>query len=107
MFYQRSEEGYRTLADGVRMKSLIHGERTHLCEFRIAKGGCVPQHSHPHEQIGYLIAGRVRFRVGNETFDAGPGDSWCLPGNLPHAADILEDSIMVEVFSPCREDYLA
>lgn len=106
MFYRQNHEGYKVLAEGVRLKSLAHGEKTHLCEFRITKGGRVPEHSHPHEQTGYLISGRVRLIVGDQTFEAGPGDSWSLPGNVAHAADVLEDSVMVEVFSPCREDYL-
>jgi len=107
MFYPQDHEGYKTLAEGVQLKSLAHGEKTHLCEFRIMKGGRVPEHSHPHEQTGYLVSGRVRFIVGDQTFEAGPGDSWSLPGNVAHAAEVLEDSVMVEVFSPCREDYLA
>jgi len=96
MFYPNEAEKYKVLAEGVQMKSLAHGQKTHLCEFRIAQGGRVPEHSHPHEQTGYLVSGRVRFLVGGETFEAGPGDSWCLPGSVPHAADVLEDSVMVE-----------
>ena len=106
MFCQRNDTGYKALAEGVQLKTLVHGEKTHLCEFRIAKGGKVPEHSHPHEQTGYLVSGRMRFLVGDDSFEAGPGDSWCLPGNVVHAAEVLEDSVMVEVFSPLREDYL-
>ncbi|MCD6305883.1 MAG: cupin domain-containing protein [Deltaproteobacteria bacterium] len=107
MFCQRDETGYKLLTEGVRFRSLVHGEKTHLCEFRIAKGVKVPEHSHPHEQTGYLISGRMKLIVGNESFEAGPGDSWCLPGSVPHAVQVLDDSVMVEVFSPLREDYLA
>lgn len=107
MFYRKNDEGYHVLAEGVQLKSLVHGDKTHLCEFRIAKGGRVPEHSHPHEQTGYLVSGRMKFIVGDESFEAGPGDSWCLPGHVPHAAEVLEDSVMVEVFSPLRDDYLA
>lgn len=106
MFYRKEDAGYKLLAEGVRLKTLVHGEKTHLCEFRIAKGGRVPEHSHPHEQTGYLVSGRMKFMVGDESFEARPGDSWCLPGHVAHAAEVLEDSVMVEVFSPLREDYL-
>jgi quercetin dioxygenase-like cupin family protein len=44
--------------------------------------------------------------IGDERFDAKPGDSWCIPGDVVHGAEILEDSVVVEVFSPVREDYL-
>ena len=35
-----------------------------------------------------------------------PGDSWCIPGHVEHRAEIIEDSVAIEVFSPVREDYL-
>lgn len=106
MFYKREDSGYMMPADGVRLKTLVHGEKTHLCEFRIDKGSMVPKHSHPHEQTGYLVSGRVKFIVEDEEFEAEPGDSWCLPGDIVHAAETLEDSVIVEVFSPVRDDYL-
>jgi len=59
-----------------------------------------------HEQTGTLISGRLRFNVDGEIFDAELGDSWCLPGGVEHAAEALEDSVVIEVFSPVREDYL-
>ncbi|MGD9972574.1 MAG: cupin domain-containing protein [Desulfatirhabdiaceae bacterium] len=65
-----------------------------------------PRHTHPHEQTGYLISGRIRFTIGEDVLEAIPGDSWCIPGNMEHQADILENSVAIEVFSPVREDYL-
>ncbi|MCJ7684432.1 MAG: cupin domain-containing protein [Desulfobacteraceae bacterium] len=106
MFYKRDDSGYMTPVEGVRLKTLVHGEKTHLCEFRINKGSMVPEHSHPHEQTGYLISGRVKFILEDEEFEAGPGDSWCLPGNIVHTGEVLEDSVLVEIFSPVREDFL-
>ncbi|MBW1733480.1 MAG: cupin domain-containing protein [Deltaproteobacteria bacterium] len=106
MFYKRDDTGYRTPAEGVRLKSLVHGKKTHLCEFRIDKGGRIPEHSHPHEQTGYLVSGRIKFILKDEEFEAEPGDSWCLPGDVVHGAEVLEDSVMIEVFSPVREEYL-
>ncbi|MBW1782811.1 MAG: cupin domain-containing protein [Deltaproteobacteria bacterium] len=106
MFYKKNNTGYKTLAEGVQLKTLVHGEKTHLCEFRIQKGSQVPEHSHPHEQSGYLISGRIKFILKDEAFEAEPGDSWCVPGDDVHAAEVLEDSVMVEVFCPVRQDYL-
>ena len=106
MFYKKDDAGYNILVEGVQLKSLVHGEKTHFCEFRIKKGSSVPKHSHPHEQTGYLISGRMKFILEDETFEAGPGDSWCIAGDVVHAAEIFEDSVMVEVFSPVRQDYL-
>jgi quercetin dioxygenase-like cupin family protein len=44
--------------------------------------------------------------IGDDTFDVSPGDAWCVPGNIPHGAEVLEDAVAIEVFSPVREDYL-
>jgi quercetin dioxygenase-like cupin family protein len=88
------------------MKTLVHGDKTLLCEFRMKKGSHVPEHAHPHEQTGYMVSGRIKFITGDESFEALPGDSWCIPGDVMHTADILEDSVIIEVFSPVREDYL-
>ena len=77
-----------------------------MAEFRLAKGSIVPRHSHPHEQAGYLVSGQVRFSAGGGEKTCNPGDSWCIPGNEEHGAEAMQDSVLVEVFSPVRKEYL-
>ncbi len=106
MFYKSDVAGYVPALEGITRKTLVHGDRTLLTEFRLEAGSVLPRHSHPHEQAGYLVSGRMRLSVGDEQFDATPGDGWCIPGGVEHGAEVLEDSVAVEVFSPVREDYL-
>jgi quercetin dioxygenase-like cupin family protein len=106
MFRKRTEGGYTIAVAGIEMKTLVHGERTLMTEFVLKKGSQLPPHSHPQEQTGYLVHGRMRLAIGSEANDVMPGDSWCIPGGVEHGAEILEDSVAVEVFSPVREDYL-
>ncbi len=106
MFTLHSADGYRTVAPGVELRVLSYGEATMPAEFRLAAGHELPTHAHPHEQTGCLVAGRIRLRIGTESHDAAPGDSWCIAGGTEHGATILEDSIAVEVFSPIREDFV-
>jgi quercetin dioxygenase-like cupin family protein len=106
MFNKRSDNGYKPVLDGIRLKTLVYGDKTLLAEFLLGKGAQIPVHSHPHEQTGYLISGRIRLSIEEDTFEVGPGDSWCIPGNVEHRAEFVEDSVAVEVFSPVREDYL-
>lgn len=106
MFTKADESGYAEVLEGVRIKTLAHGGRTLLSTFRISAGAVIPTHGHPHEQTGYLVSGRLDFSIGDDRFDAGPGDSWNIPGEVPHGAIALEDSIVIEVFSPVRDDYL-
>jgi quercetin dioxygenase-like cupin family protein len=106
MFQKHSESGYTVPIPGIEQKTLVYGERTLMTEFLLKKGGRFPQHSHPHEQTGYLVKGRIRLSIGPEESDLMAGDSWCIPSGVEHGAEILEDSVAIEVFSPVREDYL-
>ncbi len=106
MFNQKDNNGYKDALDKVKLKTLAYGENTLMAEFRLEKGAMLPRHKHPHEQTGYLVSGRIDLTNGDETHQAGPGDSWCIPGNREHHATALESSVAIEVFSPVREDYL-
>ena len=106
MFCKAHESGYKQVLPGIRLKTLVYGQNTLFSEFIMEADSILPRHAHHHEQTGYLVAGRIRLTIGQETFEAGPGDSWCIPGNTDHSAEILEDSRAIEVFSPVREDYL-
>ena len=106
MFYKKNDEGYHSRVKGIDQKTLVYGERTLLAEFLLKKGSIIPQHSHPYEQTGYLVSGHMIFRVGNERYDFQVGDSWCIPMDAPHKVDVLEDAVVVEVFSPTREEYI-
>jgi len=77
-----------------------------MAEFRLAQGAVIPLHRHPHEQTGYLVSGRILFTVDGQKQEAEAGDSWCIPPDVEHGAEAREDSLIVEVFSPVREDYL-
>jgi len=106
MFSEPSTEGYRELLPGVELRTVAHGERTLMGLFRIAQGAVIPVHDHPQEQTGYLVSGRLQFSVEGRTVTAEPGAAWALSAGTPHGATALEDSLVVEVFSPLRQDYL-
>jgi len=106
MFEKRSDRSFRPALDGIKRKTLVHGEKTLMTEFRLAKGSVLPRHAHPHEQTGLLVKGRMRLSIGEEEYVAEEGDCWCIPGSVEHGAQILEDSVAIEVFSPVRDDYV-
>lgn len=93
--------------DGVTMRTLNHGERTSIHEIAIAAGAVVPMHTHPHEQIGYLVSGRVLFELGELKREISAGDSWIIPSEVPHEVTALEDSVALDIFSPKRDEYIA
>lgn len=77
-----------------------------VVEVSFESGAVVPVHSHPHEQTGYLASGRLRFQIGEEERILERGDSWLVPGNVPHVVTALEESVAIDMFSPPREDFL-
>ena len=106
MFDKHSDCGFQPALEGIERKTLVHGRNMLMTEFKLRKGAVLPRHSHPQEQTGRLISGRIRLYIGTEIHEVNVGDSWYIPGNVEHGADILEDSIAIEVFSPVREDYI-
>jgi quercetin dioxygenase-like cupin family protein len=106
MFSEHDTQGYDNPFPGIRIKTLCYGERTLMTEFKLEGGANLSMHAHPYEQTGYLVSGRIRLTAGEAVHDVAPGDSWCIPMNVNHGAQIIEDSVAIEVFSPVRQDYL-
>ena len=106
MFKKQDGSGYVQALDKITRKTLVHGAMTLMTEFRLEQGALLPKHSHPHEQTGYLVSGRMDLTIGADTHRVSAGDSWCIPGDVEHSVVAHEDSVAVEVFSPVREDYL-
>jgi quercetin dioxygenase-like cupin family protein len=106
MFKKQDSSSYLPALDKVTRKTLVHGARTLMTEFRLEKGAMLPKHRHPHEQTGYLVSGRMDLTVGGERHAVEPGDSWCIPGDMEHSVVAVADSVAIEVFCPVREDYL-
>ena len=66
-----------------------------------------PPHSHPHEQISYVVEGEIIFYLDDEPAHLGPGDMFTVPPNVPHAVQLLTGHVrLVDAFTPIREDFL-
>lgn len=94
-----------TMTEGVKRQIRVDGEKMMLVEVRFEAGAAVPQHSHPHEQISYVASGRMLFTVSGQEVEVAAGESLHLPSNVQHAARALEVSIVLDTFSPPREDF--
>ncbi len=106
MFAKYTPAGFISPIDGIQMKTFVYGDNSLLARFHLKKGSFLPLHSHPHEQTGFMVSGKMKLFIGKEEFVAEAGDSWSIKGSIEHRAQILEDSVAIEVFSPLREDYL-
>ena len=93
--------------DGV-VARVVAGERLTLAVIELGPGTVVPEHSHENEQAGVLVAGSVRFRIGEEECELRPGGTWCVPPGVPHEVVTGPDgATVVEVFVPARDDWSA
>jgi quercetin dioxygenase-like cupin family protein len=85
-----------------------HGERLMLSYVEMDAGAEIPLHEHPHEQGGMLLKGTLELSIGSETRRCRPGDMFLIPGNTPHRAVAVDGPcVILDVFSPVREDYAA
>ena len=86
----------------------VEGDRTTLAVVDLEPGANVPEHRHDNEQLGVLIRGAMHFRVGNETRDLAPGDTWRILSNVPHEVTAgPEGALAIECFTPVRADWAA
>ena len=83
-----------------------YNDKLFLAEHRMEQGWVGAAHSHPHDQMAYVISGRLRVRAGTETFEVGPGDTFVIRGGVEHQASAIELSVVIDVFTPLREDYV-
>lgn len=94
---------------GIFRTTLAYNPSLMLCHFTMTKGARVPLHNHPASQNGYVIKGKLRFTRGDrgETFTAEAGCSYVFGGGESHGAEVLEDSEVIECFSPMRPEYIS
>lgn len=94
------------LGSGVSRKILARGGNLMMVEVAFEKGGIGAVHSHPHEQISYIHSGSFEFELDGRKEIVRVGDTVYVPTNVPHGVVALEESIIVDIFSPQREDFL-
>lgn len=107
--FVRREDALKKRFKGVDLDSLAVGEKSMVTKMNYVAGNFATLHAHPHEQCGYVISGQYRLIVeGDERIDVimRPGDTYAIPGNTPHSFEVIEGGEVVDVFTPCREDYL-
>jgi quercetin dioxygenase-like cupin family protein len=95
----------RRIWDGIHAR-LVNGERLSLGVVELDPGAVVQEHHHEHEQLGMVLRGAMMFRIGDETRQVGPGETWTIPSNVPHEATAgPEGAVVIDVFAPVREDW--
>jgi quercetin dioxygenase-like cupin family protein len=85
---------------------VVDGERITMAVVELDADAVIPEHSHENEQVGIVLTGSLVFRVGEESRTLGPGETWCIPPEMPHAVDVgSQGAVVIDVFSPVRDDW--
>ena len=88
-------------------RQMVVGQNVMICRFRFAPFVVTPAHRHPHEQMSLIIQGKVKFTIGNEERIVSAGDVLHFPPDFWHGATMLdEEVVLIDIFSPIREDFL-
>ena len=105
-YFPTTEEcGRHTIFPGVRIRTASTGQMT-ISIVDLEPHAVVAEHSHPHEQVGMLLSGKMVFTIGDEQRTLVAGDVWVIPGGVRHKAVVLDEPARaIDVFHPVREEY--
>jgi quercetin dioxygenase-like cupin family protein len=105
MYYALKDLQKKSPGPGVEMRP-IHGDRMTLVFFHLQTDGAVPEHHHPHEQMGTVLSGTMELTIDGQRRTLSKGDIYHVPPDVIHSGRCLEGPAEVlEVFSPVREDF--
>ncbi len=93
------------MRDGIHRRTMGITDEVMLCEFFVERDAIFPPHSHLNDQVGYVVFGLMEMTIGEKVQVIQPGDSYAIPGGVIHSARALVDSLVIDVFSPPRDDY--
>jgi quercetin dioxygenase-like cupin family protein len=91
-------------------RKFVHGSQSMFARIELKKGCIVPRHQHANEQITYIEKGALLFVLGEEGSTVEKtireGEILVIPGNVPHSAEALEDTVDFDIFAPPRQDWI-
>ena len=104
---EQNENPWVDIVPGVRRQTITTGTTMYQMRARLDAGSVLPIHQHPQEQIAHVVSGRMIMIVNGARHELSAGQSIYLPSNVPHGVETLEDTLVIDTFSPPRDDYLA
>jgi quercetin dioxygenase-like cupin family protein len=91
---------------GIVRRILGNDPQMMMVQVCFTKGSVGALHHHPHRQVTYVAEGRFSVTIGEETRTLSPGDSFFVPPGIEHGVVAEDDGILIDVFTPAREDFL-
>jgi quercetin dioxygenase-like cupin family protein len=95
------------ICPGIKRRTHAHGRTMYQMVAELAAGSRMPEHTHSQEQLVHILSGRMKLIVQGVPHELKRGDSYYLASNIPHGVETLEDTRVLDTFSPPRDEYLA
>lgn len=95
------------ICPGIRRRTVCNGETMYQMRAELKAGSRMPEHTHAQEQIAHVITGKMNLIVRGVPHELAAGAAFYLASNVPHGVETIEDTVVIDTFSPPREDYLA
>jgi len=106
MIIKNEDAARLDLGEGVTRKILASGGGMMTVQFGFTSGSVGYLHTHPHEQVGYVVTGRFEITLGGEKSIIETGDTYYVPPGVEHGVVAMEDGVLLDVFTPQREDFI-
>jgi quercetin dioxygenase-like cupin family protein len=87
-------------------RQFVVGQEIMVARVLLKKGCIVPEHSHHNEQVTYILDGALKFWIDSKEIVVHAGEVLCIPANMPHKAEAMEDTVDLDVFTPPRADWI-
>jgi quercetin dioxygenase-like cupin family protein len=88
------------------LRQYITADNVTIARFELKRGGVVPRHAHANEQVSLVLSGALLFRIDGREVTIRGGEVMQIPGNVPHEVEVLDDALVIDVFSPIRQDWI-
>ena len=102
-----SQNPWIAICPGIKRRTIAHGEKMYQMLAQLDAGSRMSPHQHPHEQIAHVLSGRMRLIVDGTPHELIAGQAFYLASNVPHGVETIEETMVLDTFSPPREDLLA
>ncbi len=103
--HQWDEIEHERMSPGI-ARRVVHSERMTMARIYLQQGSVVPRHSHEHEQVSYVLEGRLKFLFDDRELEVGAGEMMQIASHEAHRVEALENSVALDVFQPIRDDWL-
>ena len=103
----KNENPWIEICPGIRRRTHAHGRTMYQMVAELTAGSRMPEHRHSQEQIVHILSGRMRLIVEGTPHELAAGDVFYLASNIPHGVETIEDTRVLDTFSPPRDEYLA